>query len=216
MADSPPPAVSAEDALRLYQGLRDRDPTAAADFAAAFLRPLVDWLESRNPSVDPAAWAEAAGEAIVHFLNHLTTYDPHRLGLEAYLRMAAQRDLLNVLRKEWRHQKNRTSWQKVVDLEEDEGKYLGREEDPSLPLQIEEARQKQRPPEGVWRQMTAVERRVWEEMEQGEHRQEVFAAILGVGHLPVAEQEREVKRVKDRLKRRVQRARENQKSRRKD
>ena len=202
---SPHSQLSAEDALRLHRRLLERDPLAPADFADAFLRSLIAWLKSTNPGVDPMACEEAADEAIVRFLNDPTKYDPQRLRVEAFLRMAAQRDLQNLLRKERRHQQNRRDW-KVVEQASADGKYLGRDDDPSLPLQIEEARQRQAPPDTMWQQLTDAERRVWEQMQQGERRHSVFAVIIGVTHLPDAEQKREVKRVKDRLKKRAQRA----------
>jgi RNA polymerase sigma-70 factor (ECF subfamily) len=196
---------SAEDALRLHQRLLERDPVAPADFAVAFLNPLITWLQTTNAGVDPMACEEAAGEAIVGFLIHPTKYDPQRLGVEAFLRMAAQRDLQNLLRKERRHQRKRRGW-KVVEQASEDGKYLQRDDDPSLTLQIDEVRQRQELPDAVWQQLTDVERRCWEQMQQGERRHSVFAALLGVTHLPVEEQKREVKRVKDRLKKRSERA----------
>jgi hypothetical protein len=75
-----------------------------------------------------------------------------------------------------------------------------------LPLQIEEARQRQAPPDAVWQRLTDVERCFLEQMQQGEWRNSVFAVILGVTHLSAGEQRREVKRVKDRLKKRMKRA----------
>src|SRR5690348_15841032 len=60
---------SADDALFLHQRLLERDPVAPADFAVAFLKPLIAWLRRTNPGVDPVACEEAAGEAIVCFLN---------------------------------------------------------------------------------------------------------------------------------------------------
>ena len=110
MHDPPHSELSAEDALRLHRRLLERDPVAPADFAVAFLNPLIAWLRTINSSVDPMACTEAAGEAIVGFLNNLTAYDPERLGVVAFLRMAAQRDLQNLLRKERRHQQNRRDW----------------------------------------------------------------------------------------------------------
>ncbi len=197
--------LSAEDALHLYRRLLARDPVGPADFAVAFLKPLIAWLQTTHAGIDPMACEEAADEAIVSFLNNLTAYDPERLAVEAFLRMAAQRDLQNLLRKERRHQQNRSPL-KVVEQASDDGKYLGRDDDPSLPLQIEEARQRQAPPDALWQQLTDVERRFWEQMEQGEWRTPVFAVILGVTHLSAAEQQREVKRVKDRLKKRRERS----------
>ena len=197
--------LSVEDALHLHRRLLERDPVGPADFAAAFLKPLIAWLQATNPKVDPMACEEAAGEAIIGFLNKPTTYDPKRLEVEKFLRMAAQRDLLNLLRKERRHQRNRRDLQVVEQMAED-GKYLGREDDPSLPLQIEEAKQRQAPPDAVWQELTGIERLFWEQMDQGERRHSVFAVLLGITHLPLVEQKRAVKRVKDRVKKRKERA----------
>ncbi len=197
--------LSAEDAMHLYRRLLKLDPVAPADFAVAFLKPLVAWLKSTNSRVDPIACEEAADEAIVQFLKNPTEYDPDRLEVEAFLRMAAQRDLLNLLRKERRHQKHRRDWN-VVEQASPDGKYLGREDDPSFSLQIEEAKQRQALPTALRQQLTDAEQRCWEQMQQGEKRHSVFAVILGVTQLPEDEQRREVKRVKDRLKKRQKRA----------
>lgn len=204
MHDPPSSKLSAKDALRLHRLLLERDPVAPADFAAAFLQPLIAWLQITHSRIDPMLCEEAVGEAILAFLNKPSQYDPQRLGVEAFLRMAAQRDLRNLLRKERRHQQNRRDWNVVEEASAD-GKYLGRDEDPSLPLQIEEAKQQQALADAVWNQLTEVEQRFWEQMQQGEWRNSVFAVILGVTHLPVHQQRREVKRVKDRLKKRKER-----------
>ena len=47
---------------------------------------------------------------------------------------------------------------------------------------------------------------MWELMGEGERRTAVFARALGLEDRPPGEQEREVKRVKDRIKKRMQRA----------
>ena len=54
---------------------------------------------------------------------------------------------------------------------------------------------------------TPQERLVWEFMLEGERRTAVIAAAIGLGDRPPAEQEVEVKRIKDRLKARIRRAR---------
>lgn len=204
MHDPPLDEPSSEYALHLYRRLLERDAVAPADFAEAFLEPLIAWLQITNSSVDPMACAEAASEAIVGFVINPGIYDPKRLEVLAYLRMAARRDLLNLLRKERRHQRHRRDF-RVVEHGTEDGKYLGTEDDPSLPMQIEEARQDQALPDELWQELTDVERLVWERMQQGERRTSVFAVVLGVTHLSVAEQRREVKRVKDRLKKRMER-----------
>ena len=205
MHDPPPAEPSTEDTLRLYRRLLERDAVAPADFAAAFLKPLIAWLQTLQPGVDPMACEEAAGEAILKFITHSTSYDPERLGVLAFLRMAARRDLLNLLRKERRHQRNRRDF-RVVEHGPEDGKYLGREDDPSLPLQIEEARQHSALPVELGWEPTAMERRFVELMQEGERRTSAFAIVLGVTHLSAGEQRREVKRMKDRLKKRMERA----------
>lgn len=205
MDELPHAALSAEEVLGLHRRLLDRDAVAPSEFAAAFLQPLIAWLQFTHSDVDPMACAEAASEAILGFLSNPTRYDSQRLGMEAFLRMAAKYDLLNVLRKEKRHQRNRRDWNDVEQASAD-GKYLEREDDPSLRLQLEEARQRQALPVAGQRPLTEAERCVWEQMQQGERRHAVFAVLLGVTHLPQAEQRRAVKRVKDRLKKRMERA----------
>lgn len=204
MPAPPHSELSAEEALRLHQRLMAHDPVAPADFASAFLQPLLAWLQATNRQVDPMLCEEAVGKALVDFIMKPDAYDPARLPLPAFLRMAATRDLQNLLRKERRHQGNRLDL-KVVEQSLKAGKYLSRADDPSLPLQIEEARQRPAPAEALGPELTEVERRVWEQMQQGERRTSVFAAILGVTHLTAGEQRREVKRVKDRLKKRSER-----------
>jgi len=44
MHDPHPSELTDEDALRLYRRLLERDPLAPADFAEAFLKPVIAWL----------------------------------------------------------------------------------------------------------------------------------------------------------------------------
>jgi hypothetical protein len=69
-----------------------------------------------------------------------------------------------------------------------------------------EAEARARVPAAVWAALSEVERRALELLLQGERRNEVFAQECGLAHLPKAERDREVKRLKDRVKARVKRA----------
>jgi RNA polymerase sigma-70 factor (ECF subfamily) len=205
MADAHAPAPTQEEALRLYQRLLDADPTAPSDLAAAYLEPLVLWLNEHNRGVAPEFCIEAAEDAVLALIRRPDAYRPDRLGLEAYLRMAAQGDLRNLLRGERRHHRHREPWE-VVELSPGGGKYSW-QEDPSLPLQIaEEQRAAQSVPDSVREGLSEPETRVLELMLRGERKTSAYAAAYGIGHLPVEEQRREVKRVKDRLKKRWERA----------
>src|SRR5262245_11491305 len=129
---NPPPA---DEHLSIYQRLRERDPTAPDDLASALLQPLACWLAEHNPTIPEEFIHEAAEDAVLALIRNPSSYRPEVGGLESYLRMSAQGDLRNLLRREARHRTRRESWA-VVELSDRAGNYPGREEDPSLRLQI--------------------------------------------------------------------------------
>src|SRR5712692_10548250 len=137
MPDSRDPLPESKELLQLHQRLIDSDPTAPADLAVTALPPLVLWLRDHNRDIDPDLSNEAAEEAVLSLIRNPGSYRPEVLDLLAYLRMAAQRDLQNLLHRERKHHEQRCSWD-CVELTSDAGKYLGRDDDPSLPLQIAE------------------------------------------------------------------------------
>ena len=118
--------------------------------------------------------------------------------------MAARGDLLNLLQRESKHEKDRVAWTVVEDGVED-GNYSG-EEDPSSQLQrAEEAAQGQAFLQGIRDGCTEEERGVLELMLAGERKTGTYARVIGRDGLPAAEQEREVKKVKGRIMKRLER-----------
>jgi hypothetical protein len=196
---------SAEEGLRLHLLLLGMAPDASADVCEAYLGPLLHWLAGKAPAVDPDLRQTAAHEALIKYFNNPTSYDPGRASLATYLRMAARGDLWNLLRGEARHHLHRVTWS-VVEDDEEGGNLSGREEEPVLRLEREEeTAQGQAFLRAVEARCTEAERGVLELLLAGERQTSAYAAALGVGGLPVAEQEREVKRVKGRLKKRLER-----------
>jgi hypothetical protein len=187
--------------LSLWERLLARDPLAWSDLCTTFLDPLIAWLGRRNRYADPDLLAEAAENALLGLAKNPHTYNPRRASLEGYLRLSARGDLLNLLQRERRRQRGRCDL-KIVELGPWAGKYLGREEDPSWRLRLAEEERLLRPPADL----SAVEGRVWELMQGGERRTPVFAEALGLSSLPQREQRAAVKRVKDRITKRLQRA----------
>ncbi len=195
------------EADRLHRRLLDRDPLAPDALAIAFLEPLIRWLAEHNPSVHAHLVEHAAEDAILNLIRDPTSYKPGRSTLEAYLRMSAQGDLRNLLATE----KRRTAGKKplaAVELLDPDGKHTGREDDPALRLMIEEERAEleRRIPASVREGLTECETRALELMLQGERRTSVYAEACGLAGLPAEQQEREVKRIKGRLTKRIQRA----------
>jgi Sigma-70 region 2 len=206
MSDSPAPAPSHDDHQRLHQRLLDRDPTASADLAAAFLEPLIRWLGEHNPTIHSDLLDEAAAEAILALIRNPASYQPQRGGLETYLRMSAQGDLRNLLRREARHHCGRDP--RDVALLADDGKCMGREDDPALGLMIEEEMTltEGNVPDVVRAGLTEVEARVLDLMLCRERRTSAYAEVCGYTEHPPEEQRRLVKQMKDRLKMRIKRA----------
>jgi RNA polymerase sigma-70 factor (ECF subfamily) len=205
MPGSPPTQA---EALYLHNRLLSKDPIAPKDLAELYLEPLLHWLTRANPGASDDLREAAAGDALVALVKNPTSYDAERKELFPYLCMSAQGDLKNLLRKENRHHEGRIPWKSVEDSP-DAGKYLGREDDPSLRLCIAEAQSAPEDPAvaAVLASATEVERRVLALLLQGEHRTPVFAAAMDLADRLPTEQEKEVKRMKDRLKARMKRER---------
>ncbi len=208
VSPTPPFEPSDEEGLRLYRDLCNNVATAPYDLFARFLPPLLAWLEQSNPSVSPDLREEAAHLALVSFVQDPTTYDPDQLRVPAYLRMSARGDLRNLLQREARHQQGRVPWNAVEDSP-DAGKYLGRDDDPSFRLRLaEEHGPNDRAYEIVLAGCNEIERRVLELMRRGEKRTTVFAEAMGISDRPKEEQRKEVKKMRDRLAKRLDRAKE--------
>jgi DNA-directed RNA polymerase specialized sigma24 family protein len=184
----------------IYERLVRGDCLAQTDFIAAVLEPLVSHLRVWRRDVDEHMWLTAAEDAVLSVIHNPPVYNPAKGGnLLAFMRMAAERDLLNALEREHRHHRNREN-RDCVELPEG-GRNSSVEEvaddlptfdDPAVATEVAS--------------FTVMERQVFELMRDGVKRTSVFAIILGIGDMPLEEQTREVKRVKDRIIKRLQRA----------
>jgi hypothetical protein len=197
MSDSWPEAHEVEE---LFQRLCRGDELALSDFLAAVLDPLVEHLRRWRHGVDDHARITAAEDAVLNLVHKPSSYDPAGRGLIGFLCMSAEGDLLNALEKEARHHANRKN-SECVELAPD-GRNAEVEnttddlpslDDPHFVAEIAS--------------FSATERVVYELMRAGERATAAFAQALGIGHLPPDEQARAVKRTKDRVIKRLQRAR---------
>src|SRR5262249_47815096 len=126
--------------------------------------------------------------------------------LASYLRMSAQGDLKNILRRQGRHQ----ALLKYVEVSDEAGNSPVVEDDPLAHLERQEATAvATRQVVPVRRGLSEGELRVLDLMLRGERKVAVFAEALGILDFPVKEQRIEVKRVKDKLKMRLKRERDN-------
>jgi hypothetical protein len=174
--------------------LRDpADRSASGAFAAAWLPCLIAFLTRRGLTADAALVEEAAGTAVVDFLKAPDRFDPARRSLEGYLQMAAEGDLRNAIARERRHRDG----QIPVELDQLPGKEC-EDEQP----RFEEF------PElvAVRESLSEADRAVFDLMRAGVRETAAYVPLVGAGHLSADEQAAEVKRHKERILRRFQRA----------
>lgn len=194
---SPPTWPDPDAAADLHRRLAAGDPVASSDLAAATLDPLVAFLAARYPWADDHLRVQAAEDAVLSLAQNPAVYDPARGDLPKFLRLAARRDLLNALAKEQRHARRRAAADPVelaapAGNDEDEADDRPSFDDPRVVAAVA--------------RFTDPERQMFDLMRAGERRTDRFAAVLGLAHLPAAERRRAVKRVKDKLLRRLERA----------
>jgi hypothetical protein len=202
MSASSEPLITREEELALHKRLVNGDDTASADIANLFFDGLVDWLIAINrATVAEELCIQAAEDAWIALITNPASFKPERgKRLGEYLRMSAQGDLRNVLQKEGKERKKSLE---LVQLSDDDGKYLETDDDPSLPLQIQEAAE--RTDDGVNDGLSEKELRVRALMQCGERKTAVFADALGINHLEKKEKAAEVQRVKNKIKKRISR-----------
>jgi hypothetical protein len=196
---------SAEEGLVLHRRLEAGDPTASADVCRAYLDVLLGWLEREYPRVDADLRASAAHDALLAYAQRPGGYRPEVGDLGLYLRMAARGKLSRLLRREGRARRLIFSIFDV-ELRREEGNLFGREQEPAVVMEREEEARER----GAWlaearRGLPPEEQRVLDLLLAGERRLRVFSEALGLQGEPLPEQEREVKRAKDRIKKRLRR-----------
>jgi hypothetical protein len=202
-SDIPPPEAGLLFHLRLCAG----DPDAPADVCRAYLDPVLDHLAARYPRLDPHLRQTAAHEALLGYFKDPRQYVPERADLGLFLRMAARRDLQNLIEREDRHHRREIPWTAVE--EGDGSRNLSGEKAEATPVdefeRCEQAKRWHAYLESLAATFSAEERCVWDLMLAGERSVTAFATVLGLTDRSAEEQAREVKRIKDRIKARIKR-----------
>ena len=203
-------AVVDQEGADLYRRLRADDPLAASDLCVAYLDALAAWLATRHPRAHPHDCQTAAGDALLSLIKNPAAYKPELRSLRGYLQMAAMGDLRNVLKSASRHTGRSVSFDDVEQSRE-AGKLVVEDGDPAEIV----ARQEDEAliviglpvlPPDVQAGLSDEEQQVRELMWRRERKTPAYAAVLHIADRPIAEQRREVKRVKDRISMRLKRA----------
>jgi hypothetical protein len=209
------PLPTREEERELHRRLLDGDRTVSVDLIGAYVLPLSAWLREQNHQ---ALQDDLLFDVVYLLLESLCVrpaqYKPEH-SLWSFLKMSARDDLRNLLAKLGRRAGRRVDL-KLVEESADGGNSL--EDDPAFRLVDEEERESiRKQDEDVRRRLlprivnglSDAQRTCLDLLIDGERSTAPYAAALGVTHLAAGEQEREVKRVKDMLKKRIERARRN-------
>lgn len=201
-----PHVSSADELLDLHTRLRAGCGTAGAELCRRLMDRLVQGLYREFRHVDEHLRWEAAGEALLSLIRRPESI-PDGTRLEAYLLFAARRDLLNRLPRERRYRQRHVSLNAVEDSS-DGGNYPGRDDDPSLPLQRAEETSWFDSPSAsaVIAKFDPQERIVFDCMRAGDKDTQSIARALAASHHPLAVQQRMIKKIRDRIIKRLQRA----------
>lgn len=100
-----PPLLTLEFEQEIHRRLLNGDANALSELADASFPRLRAWLRRSVPRIsDLRLYDEAAADAILNYGKRPASYNSVRAPLASYLRMSAHGDLLNLMRREGRHQ----------------------------------------------------------------------------------------------------------------
>jgi len=201
---------AAEIERELHERLLIRDPTASEEVASAFLEVVRKHVRIRaqvHGIFDPDLINDATVEAVFDYIRHPEKFTPGKSSLRTYLNLAAERDLINMVRKDRRRRRGEElsadveltviSGNKEVDIQ----KIRRNLDDVFLDSAVRrESFAKTAEIIRPGKDLDLVKM-----MMDGERRTSAFADVLGIGNLPAPEQRKIVKQHKDRLKQQLKR-----------
>lgn len=199
----------------LLSALADLHTRRTAGHAGSFLEEtanllycrLLDELSGRPRfrRVDPGWIADAVTEALFEYCRKPDRFDPARgRTLDRYIALAAHRNVLNAIRSARRRRNHEAiaSGRKHELLENDVE--VGSPAGNVLAKEAAEAAER-RSARILELLKTDMDRRIFELQLRKERRTAVYAEVMGITHLPLAEQRKEVKRAKDRIDKLIER-----------
>jgi hypothetical protein len=187
---------SRDEQAALHDALRRGDPTASATIVKSLLEPLIERLRWKWPHADLRDLEQQAADSLLHYLEAPWRYDRKRASLLHYLVLDAHGDLVNAYNAPGRLEEIP---QKDVAVTADKRNYDSDEfsaaqatqEDAEFELLLDGAF-----PE-------TADRVVVDLLRDGVRANAPYAAALGISDLPIDQRNQEVKRVKDRIKKKL-------------
>ena len=181
--------------LCLHRRLLEGDRVAPAELMELLLSPLIGEMKREYPTTDVHLVSDGVTDALLDYCARPGSFDQTRgVPLSRFLAKAAWRNIANILRSETRRKAREAKAleaadQNVVELYPATGN----------PQQNAVLDTKQGLAELVRSLPDPADQQVFQLKAMGERRTEIFAKAMGITHLPIEQQRREVKRAKDRI-----------------
>lgn len=193
--------------IQKHQQILNQDsPTAFAQLSELALPHLIEFLQHEFRQAEVHLHETAAIDSLLTYHDAPQKYDPDKLSLFAYLRMAARHDLLNAID----HSNRQKRPLRDIDEPAIQSQLVteaGLESDLSYLDQWLENSDSSK--QTILRQfednLDTTDRQLFLLMLNGVRETEPYAEIMGLAAQPVAEQRQEVKRAKDRLTKKLTR-----------
>ncbi len=212
------------DELSLHERVLSGDESASGEVFARYLNWLTDVLEAKNPGItkaDETLVLDAISDGLLDYTTHPERYDPAGKSLKNYLYMAACGDLLNAWKKRTDQFGRENNVEDIEDLSRQptENSVGFPEVARNQPVEAHNATGTMSDPQkmadlsdggDLWVQVQSlvpdrVELRVLALMTWGVRDVGPYAAIMNIDDKPLHEQRLLVNKVKEKLKRRLQR-----------
>ena len=189
-----------------HQRVRNQDPTAFSELCELALTHLVDFLYNCFPQSDIHLRTTAAIDCLLDYQTHPDRYDPDRLPLFSYLRMAVRRDMLNAIDKQRRHESHFASLEDpTVTLYLDEQGSNDPQNDLDDWLQEHTTLSLNEILTSLDAKLDDLEKEILFLMLEGTRESSAYYKILGVSHMETDKARKIVKMAKDRVMKKIQR-----------
>jgi DNA-directed RNA polymerase specialized sigma24 family protein len=189
-----------------YQRILRKDPTAFAELCEQALPHLTSFLRAQFPHFDAHMHESMAIDCLLDFHTRPRQFDPGRLSLFAYLRMASRRDMLNAIdKKRRREQRLHSLDDPTAHLQLSDQERLQEQSELDEWLQQHTDLSIQEILESLDNELTSTDEQVLMLVLEGVRDSARFAQVLGITHKDDREQRKDVKRAKDRLAKKLRR-----------
>jgi RNA polymerase sigma-70 factor (ECF subfamily) len=183
----------------IHARLISNDPIAPSELAEIFIEPLSRALQKKFPKVNSDQIADAVTDTLMDYIKAPEKFKPAKRSLKGYLIMSATSDLINAIEKENRKKLHEFPTDNV-ELHEFGGNVIAKPTNPVTMLVTESLRA------DIRNQFdNEVDLEMVDLILDGERSTTAFAKILQIENLPIIDQKREVKKHKDRIKKRLRR-----------